>query len=151
MAGNEEYDPYKRITPIDESLIIDTLRLEADRRQKEQDKKDEENRRRQADHDAKMLSVTIGLFCVTFLTAIAALYQAYSSSIASNAAQSAAETAAKTLDDMTISSGDTAIQIGSLIRQQRRTADSMEGTLRQSRKAMDASNKQSLDALNASI
>lgn len=150
LTSKDEFDPQKPPAQLNENLIIDTLRIEADRRQRQQDARDEEHRQRQASHDRRMLGVTVGLLVGTLLTAIAALYQAHASAVGAQAAKSAAETAEKTLLDMKTSGEETKVQIDRLIAQQQRTADSMDRSLERAKDAIDASKNQARAALDAS-
>jgi len=71
--------------------------------------------------------------------------------VSADAAKSAAQTAATTLGEMKSSAEETKRQIDRLISEQRRTANSMEKSLGQSREAMERGERQSQAALSATI
>ncbi len=149
MAHSEEHHPQTGTPPINESLIIDTVHLEAARQSREQKERDEENRKRQAQHDRLMLYVTLGLLVANLITGFAALYQAHASDISAGAAKSAAETATKTLDAMNTSGEATKVQIDRLIAQQERTANAAAENIRQAREGLAVTIEQSRATLEA--
>jgi hypothetical protein len=151
LSEHGEHDPHNRFAPINESLIIDTIRIEAERRQKAQDEKDEQARNRQAAHDRQMLLITLGLFVATLLTGIAALYQAHSSGVSAIAAKNAADAASGTLEILKNSSAQSSGQADQIITNLNRVASSMEGTLKQSRDTFEASARQADNALKATL
>lgn len=133
MRPNEEAHPQHGITPINESLIIDTVRIEAERQRREQQERDEQNRQRQAGHDRAMLRVTLGLLVATLITGIAALIQAHSSSLNAEAAIQAVKLAQDARDDNNISSFDILLQMRMQSRAMStsaRAADSASNTAR---------------------
>jgi hypothetical protein len=81
LGNKKKRTPQERSAPINESLIIDAIRVESERRQKAQDEEENEDRKGKANHDRQMLRVTQGLLVATMLTGIAALYQAHVSSV----------------------------------------------------------------------
>lgn len=96
MSPPGEHRTHSGVPPIDESLVIDTVRLEAERQRRELQERDEQNRRRQAKHDRVMLRLTFGLLVATLITSIAAIYQARSSTLSAGAAKRASEVASNT-------------------------------------------------------
>jgi hypothetical protein len=139
LSEHGEDDPQKRLTPINESLIIDTIRIEAERRQQAQDEKDEQDRKRQVAHDRQMLRVQLGLFIATLLTGIVALYQAHVSSVSAEAAKSAAETASQTMAAMKTSATESTTQVTAVIDHLNSLAGSMKASVGQGRDVLKAS------------
>src|SRR5580700_5480034 len=123
LSPHETNNPHGGIPPINEGLIIDTVRIEAERQRREQQERDEQNRQRQAQHDRTMVRVTQGLLVATLITAVAALYQAHSSAVNASAAIRAVQIAEDTRDDSDISSGDTLIAMKAQSRAMQRSAE----------------------------
>lgn len=71
MANN----PKGHVPPINESLIIDTVRIEAERQRREQQRQSDEQRQAQRTHDNRMLLITIGLFFATLIAGLSGAVQ----------------------------------------------------------------------------
>ena len=143
MRSDEEQNPQHGAHPINESLIIDTVRIEAERQRHDQQERDEQNRQRQARHDRSMLLITIGLLVANLITGIAALYQAHSSSLNATAAVQAVKLAQDARDDNNISSFDTLLQMRAQSRSMYKSAQAAESASKTARATLDEMRAQS--------
>jgi hypothetical protein len=139
LANNEDNDHPTDPAREGSAFLLEGPLTEADARQRDRQKKDDEYKRRQLLFNR--LLVVVGLLTVGVYA-----YQAYimngsleKAKTSADAAQSAAKTADATLKAMTSGAVETGAQIERLIKQQQRTADSMEQNLARSKAALDAS------------
>jgi hypothetical protein len=125
------------------AFLLEGPITEADARQREREKKDDEYKRRQLLFNFLLVvvgSLTVGVYAYQASIMNSSLEAA---KVSANAAKSAADTADATLKAMKTSAVETSAQIDRLIAQQQRTADSMEQNLVRSKAALDASIKAS--------
>jgi hypothetical protein len=105
----------------------------------------------QAKSNKVIAGLTAALFCVSLASPFVSYLQFTAAKESADAARSAAGTADNTLRLMKSSSEETATQIERLITQQQRTATAMEQSIINAKEAMEASDRQSREALSETV
>jgi hypothetical protein len=141
LANDEDNDHSTDPAREGGAFLLEGPITEADARQREREKKDDEYKRRQLLFN--FLLVVVGSFTVGVYAYQASIMNSSlkAAKVSANAAKSAANTANATMKAMKTSAVETSAQIDRLIAQQQRTANSMEQNLVRSKAALDASIK----------
>ena len=151
MSPHEQYDPAKRLPPIDESLVINTLRHEIERRQSEEKAEEKEYKRRQLRFTKWTVFFTALLFLTSAVSDFLMVKYVALTKQSADAASIAAKAASDTLEHIKTSGVESTEQTDKVIENLRSAADSAKSGVKQNQSALAATLKQGKDALDASI